>query len=325
MTDTLKADAKTDPLKESLDFLRRMLMIRLFEERVEALRASSEVVGSVHLCNGQEGVPVGTACALQLGDTVFATYRGHGWAIALGAPLDGLFAELLGRAGGVNGGRGGSAQLAVPAVGFYGENAIVGAQTVIALGPALAARYDGSNRVSVAVLGDGAVNQGAVHESFNFASALRLPVVFVCENNHWSELTPTVGMVGNPRIDQRAASYGLTVARVDGNDPTKVRDAVRVAVDQAREGGGPQFLEAATERIAGHYIGDTQPYRSSDERRALEEDEPIARLRRALEPEMAHAIVELEAEVREEVDRAADAALAMPLSSVTDIRTHLYA
>ena len=150
----------------------------------------------MHLCIGQEAGPVGVCSVLGPDDALFSTYRGHGWAIARGVPLHEMFAELLGRESGVNGGRGGSAYLTAPQYGFNGENSIVGGGVPIALGAALAGRYDGTNRVAVTVFGEGAMNQGSVNEALNLAAAFLLPVLFVCENNEWSELTPTKDMVG---------------------------------------------------------------------------------------------------------------------------------
>ncbi|MCL2734905.1 MAG: thiamine pyrophosphate-dependent dehydrogenase E1 component subunit alpha, partial [Actinomycetia bacterium] len=161
--------------------LRAMWRIRAFEEKAQALCGTGEIRGSVHLCIGQEAGPVGACTALGEVDALFATYRGHGWAIARGTPLRPLMAELLGRATGVNGGRGGSAYLSAPQHGFHGENSIVGAGAPIAVGAALAGRYDGTGRVAATVFGDGAMNQGAVHEAMNFAAAAQLPVLFLCE------------------------------------------------------------------------------------------------------------------------------------------------
>jgi TPP-dependent pyruvate/acetoin dehydrogenase alpha subunit len=269
--------------QELINDYRQVLRIRRFEEEVRDLRTSGEIVGSVHLCIGQEAVPVGAVHELDLSrDAVFATYRGHGWAVACGTPLEALFAELLGRESGVNGGRGGSAYFSDPDHGFYGENSIVGAGAPIATGAALAARYDGSGRVVLCVMGDGAVNQGSVHEAMNFAAVTGAPVVFVIENNRYSELTPTRDMVRVARLVDRAACYGLGAEQVDGNDVLAVRDAVGAAVTQARDGGGPGLVEAMTERLVGHYIGDAETYRAPGELEAAREREPVVRLRAEL-------------------------------------------
>ncbi len=241
---------------------RTMWRIRLFEGKVTELKLAGQIAGSVHLCSGQEAIPVGAVAGLDLArDVVFATYRGHGWAIACGSDLTSLLAELLGRSTGINGGRCGSAYLSDPDRGFYGENSIVGAGVPHAVGAALASRYDHSGRVAVAAFGDGALNQGAVHEAMNLAAAMSLPVIFIVESNTYSEMTPTMAMVGNPNLFERAAAYGFPGLRIDGNDPAAVTDAIRWARERASDGLGPTLVEAMTERLAGHYIGDPEHYR----------------------------------------------------------------
>ena len=169
---------------------RDMLRIRRFEEACLELHEADEVAGSLHPCCGQEAIPVGALTCLEDGDRVLATYRGHGWAIACGVPLDALLAEVCGRSSGVNRGRGGSAYLSAPSYGFVGENSIVGAGVPVAGGLALAAQLRGEGRVALVSFGDGATSQGAAHEGIVFAAARSLPLVLVCENNGWSEMTP---------------------------------------------------------------------------------------------------------------------------------------
>lgn len=308
--------------------LRDMYRIRVFEEEVHRLRLAGEIVGSVHLCNGQEAIYVGARTALDLGrDLVFPTYRGHGWTLACGASPEAVLAELLGRATGTNGGRGGSAYLSVPSVGLYGENSIVGAGAPIAAGAALAATFDGSGRVAVAAFGDGALNQGAVHEAMNFAAIRRLPVIFVVENNRYSELTPIHTMVADPELYKRAAAYGMPGVRVDGNDVVAVEQCMTEAVSRARGQGGPTLVEATTQRLAGHYIGDPQHYRPAGELDRAREDEPIARLTRYLSgigvpPTVIAAVT---AEVDAEIADASARALQAPLASPSTVLEHLYA
>jgi pyruvate dehydrogenase E1 component alpha subunit len=307
--------------------LRAMWRIRMFEDKVTALCGSGDIRGSVHLCTGQEAGPVGACDALADGDALFATYRGHGWAIARGAPLRPMFAELLGRATGVNGGRGGSAYLSAPQYGFFGENSIVGGGAAHAVGAALAGRYDGTDRLAAAVFGDGAMNQGAVHEAMNFAAMASLPVLFLCENNQYSELTPTREMVRNDRLTDRAAALGIPAARIDGNDPAAVREAVCDLAEAAREGGGPAFVELITQRLVGHYVGDVQQYRSRDELEDAQRNEPIARAVRGLTQAgvLAADISALETAARDEVEQAATDALADPAPDTDQVREHVYA
>ncbi|MEU6414274.1 thiamine pyrophosphate-dependent dehydrogenase E1 component subunit alpha [Microbispora sp. NPDC046933] len=304
-----------------------MWRVRAFEEKVRELRLAGPIVGSVHLCIGQEAIPVGACDVLEPEDALFATYRGHGWALARGVPAERMFAELLGRETGVNGGRGGSAYFTAAEYGFHGENSIVGAGAPIACGAALAGRYDGSNRAAVTVFGDGAMNQGAVHEAMNFAAAFSLPVVFVCENNRYSELTPIADMVRTSRLADRAAAYGMPGHRIDGNDVEAVRFHVRDALEVAKENGGPTLLECMTERIVGHYIGDAENYRRPGEMDRIRAREPIARLRAGLLADGVPAaeIDAVEARARAEMETAAAAALAAPFADPATAREHLYA
>lgn len=309
------------------ELFRWMVRIRLFEEEVMRLRTNNEIVGSVHLCIGQEAIPVGSCAALQDQDVVFATYRGHGWAIGCGVPLRPMFAELLGKRAGLNAGRGGSAYFSAPDYGFYGENSIVGAGAPIAVGSALAAQFDGSDRVVVCAFGDGAMNQGAVHEAFNFAVITEAPVVFVVENNGYSELTPIADMVHSDRLFRRASAYGMPAARLNGNDVVKVRATMIEAIDSARRGGGPVLIEMTTQRLVGHYIGDAQQYRSADEIEIARREEPLVVARAALAgagwtPEQISAV---EAEVAREVETASSEALTEPDADPDTARRHVYA
>jgi TPP-dependent pyruvate/acetoin dehydrogenase alpha subunit len=313
--------------EQMLADLAQMERLRAFEEKVRAMRLEGDIVGSVHLAIGQEAGPVGTCTELGPDDALFATYRGHGWALARGVPAEAMFAELAGRATGVNGGRGGSAYFTAPEYGFHGENSIVGAGAPIAVGAALAGRFDGTSRVAVTVFGDGALNQGSVHEAMNMASAFALPVVFVCENNFWSELTPIDEMVADPELWHRAAAYAMAGERLDGNDPAAVREAVRAAVQRARDGEGPTLLELMTARLVGHYIGDAEVYRRPGELDRARAEEPLVRLRaRLLDEGVAEAeLDEIRSRAVAEMEHAAAAALAAPLADPETAREHLYA
>ncbi|MFI1166296.1 thiamine pyrophosphate-dependent dehydrogenase E1 component subunit alpha [Streptomyces sp. NPDC020801] len=307
--------------------LHAMWRIRAFEEKVRDLRLAGDIAGSVHLCIGQEAGPVGVCTELEERDALFATYRGHGWALARGVPPTLLLAELLGRSTGINGGRGGSAYFTAPAYGFYGENSIVGAGAPIAVGAAVAAQAEGSGRVAVTVFGDGALNQGSVHEAMNMAAAFGLPVVFVCENNKYSELTPIHAMVRDPELFRRAAAYGMPGIRVDGNDPATVRAAAAEAIARARAGEGPTLLELMTERLVGHYIGDAEQYRPRGEVENARSREPLVRLHSglaaagALETDLDAA----EVRARAEIESAAEQSLGAPLADPSTAKDHIYA
>lgn len=258
---------------------RQMLCIRRFEEQLLVLLKAGELVGSTHLCIGQEAVPVGACSVLMPGDAVVATYRGHGWAIARGVPLAEMFAELLGRESGLCGGRGGSAHLMAPAYGFLGENSIVGAGVPVALGAALARSFGpGPDRtIAVVSIGDGAMNQGNVHESLNMAAVLSLPLLVIVENNGYAEMTPADALTAVP-AHERAAAYGIKGAVVDGNDPQAVAEAVGLARAAIVEHGRPMLIEAMTHRLVGHYSGDLQAYRPPGELDAARLNDPLVRL-----------------------------------------------
>jgi 2-oxoisovalerate dehydrogenase E1 component len=295
---------------ELLDAYRSMLTIRRFEERVLELRRADVFAGSIHLCAGQEAVPVGALAALDSGDRVVATYRGHGWALACGVPLERLMAEVCQRATGVNGGRGGSAHLMAPEFGLLGENSIVGGGMPIAAGAAVAAQVGGTGRVVAVSIGDGATSQGATHEALVFAAYRQLPLVVVCENNGWSEMTPIDRIVPVADLSARAAGLGIAGGSVDGNDPVAVRDAVAEAAARARVGDGPTFIEARCHRLWAHYNGDAEHYRPPADRDAAQAADPVVRLRRRLAdggvPE--GALANLEQEVAGLIEGAARAA-----------------
>jgi 2-oxoisovalerate dehydrogenase E1 component len=305
---------------------RSMVLIRRFEERVLDLRRDRVVAGSVHLCAGQEAIPVGATAALGPDDRVVATYRGHGWALATGVPLDQLLAEICHRATGINGGRGGSAHLMAPEHGFLGENSIVGAGIPIADGAALASQISGTGRVVVASFGDGATSQGATHEGFVFAVARRLPVIFVCENNGWSEMTPISRIVPVEDLSARAAGYGFPGLSVDGTDPVAVTDAMAEAVARARSGDGPTLVEARCRRLWGHYNADVEHYRPRDDRLAARNADPVVALRRRLLADGVDesALDELDDGVRASLDAAVARVLDDPPPDAVTARRHVY-
>ena len=262
-----------------LELLRQMYEIRLFEQSVQRLFEQGLVHGSTHLCIGQEAVSVGVCSALRGGDTVTCTYRGHGTALAMGAPLDRCFGEILGRAGGLCGGKGGSMHLTDTSVGLLGSFAIVGAHLPITVGAAFAARYKGTEDVGVCFFGDGATNSGAFHEALNLAAIWKLPAVFVCENNLYGESSPLATTPPIERLADRASSYAMAADRIDGNDVITVRVAADAALEPARAGEGPTLIEALTYRWSGHSRSDPATYRPPGELQAWQAFDPIERLR----------------------------------------------
>ena len=289
----------------------RMLLLRYFEEAMQRLFLRGEIHGTVHLYTGQEAVSVGVCAALGPVDQVAATYRGHGAALAKGTEPEALAAELMGRETGACGGRAGSMNVIDLEHGLLGCFGIVGGSIATATGAALTAQREG--RVVVAFFGDGAANQAYFHECLNFAQVLKLPVVFVCENNGYGEFTPWEQVTAGADIAGRAASYGLPAAKVDGNDlEAVIRDATQ-AVDRARSGDGPSFIEALTYRHLGHSKSDPGAYRPEGELASWLERDPIALLRTRLTKQ--HDVDEqrletIERDTQERIDRAIVAALA---------------
>ena len=297
------------------ELLSSMWRIRHFEDEVKLMFTRGILRGSTHLCQGQEAVSVGVCSVLEAGDTVTCTYRGHGVVLAMGAPVDRSFGELLGRAGGLCGGKGGSMHLADLSVGVIGSNAIVGGHLPTAVGAGFAAQYLDNKAVSVAFFGDGATNIGAFHESCNLAAVWRLPVIFVLENNHYGEYSSVVSTTRLERLVDRAASYAMAGSWVDGNDVSAVRATMREAVSRARSGGGPTLIEADTYRQQGHSRSDPASYRPEGELEAWVEWDPITRLSQSV---VAAGIAndeemkELALQVLGEVKAAEEAALSWP-------------
>ena len=302
----------------------------MFEQQVLHLSRGDapHVVGSVHLCAGQEAIPVGALAALRADDRVVATYRGHGWALESGITADELMAEICHRAAGINGGRAGSAYVTAPQRRFIGENSIVGAGGPIACGVAMAAQLNASGRVAIVSFGDGALSQGALHEAFVFAAARSLPVIFVCENNGWSELTPTSSIARVDRLARRAVGYGIAGITIDGCDPVAVRNAVGEAAERARTGAGPTLIECKTVRLWGHYNRDIEHYRPPSDKKAAAERDPIPALRARLAASGLCTEAELDAvdaAIAAQTEAVAQRCIALPKCDPATARDHVYA
>ena len=307
------------------EMYRRMLRIRRFEERTSVLYRDTEVPGFVHLSIGQEASAVGGCWPLRQTDGITSNHRGHGHCIAKGLDLHGMFAELMGKATGTCGGRGGSMHIADPGMGVYGANGIVGAGLPIAVGAALAARFDGDG-VVVAFFGDGAVAQGMFHEALNLAGVWDLPVLFLCENNHYSEFSPEESQHKAP-LQARAAGYGMEHHHVDGNDVVAVAETAGRLVESIRTGGGPCILEADTYRWHGHYEGDPERYRTPEELEEWKARDPLAIARgRLLDAGIStHAVDAIEETVADEVERAVTQAQADPEPEASSLFDYVYA
>jgi len=305
---------------------RQMLVIRKFEEAIRSLYQQGKIRGSFHPCVGQEATAVGSCWTLRKDDTMTCTYRGHGHAIAKGLNVRAAMAEMLGKATGCSKGKGGSMHFTDPSVGLLGANAIVAAGMPHAAGAALAAQLQKQDRVSVAFFGEGAVNQGVFHETLNLAAVWKLPVIFICENNLYSEMTPSRETTSEVETYKRAAAYGIEAFRVDGNDIEAMAVAVERAADKARAGGGPTYIEAMTYRLWGHMMGDPEVYRTKEEVEQATGNEPITRLRRRLK-EIGCSdddLARLEAEAEAIIADAVRFAEASPLPALEEAFTDVF-
>jgi acetoin:2,6-dichlorophenolindophenol oxidoreductase subunit alpha len=311
-----------------LGMYRMMQEARLFEKRAQDLFLEGLIKGTSHLAMGQEAVAAGFAAALRPDDLVYCTYRGHVHTLLRGAPMGALMAELMGRANGICGGKGGSMHLTDVAHGAMGSYAIVGAHMPIAAGAAWAAQERETGQVVACFFGDGTTNIGAFHEALNLAVVWRLPVVYVCENNLYMEYTAIgdVTAVANPAAD-RASAYGLEPVVVDGNDVDAVYETATRLVERAREGGGPSLVEAKTYRQGGHSRADPAKYRPADEVEAWLARDPIPAHRDRLLTSgvEADAIDRIEREALELVDRATEEAKAGPYPDPEALGKELWA
>ena len=274
--------AKQDELSQEqlMEFLRDMLLIRRFEEKVEERFRAGELPGFLHVAIGQEAVCVGVCRAMEDGDVFASTHRAHGHTLARGTSPNALMAELYGKVEGCSQGYGGSMHLYDVERGNLGANAVVGGGLPSITGAALAFQLRGEPRAALAFFGDGATNIGTFHESLNLAQLWRVPAVFVCENNHWAESTPASQQLPIQDLEKRAVSYGMHSAKVDGQDVEAVFKAAKRALDYARSGKGPVFLLCETYRLVGHFVGDAQVYRPKGEQQELREtQDPITKLR----------------------------------------------
>ena len=282
-----------------LNLYRTMQTIRSFEEMVAKLFYRGRLPGFVHLYVGQEAIAAGVCANLRTDDVISSTHRGHGHLIAKGARLDRMMAELYGGIDGYCRGKGGSMHIADFSIGIFGANGIVGGGIPIAVGAALAAKVEKNDRVAVAFFGDGASNEGTFSESLNLASIWRLPVIFVCENNGFTQFTPTAQITAGA-IAARAAGYDVPSAVVEADDVMPVHQAAREAVARARAGGGPTLLECTQWRFRAHnegeeaFIGGEWKYRTKAALEEAMQRDPIERLRREIGDPAATALIDQE-------------------------------
>jgi len=299
------------------DELRRayetMYTIRAFEERVEKEFAAGNIPGFAHVYLGQEACGVGICFDLGDDDYIGSTHRGHGHCIAKGVDVAGMWLEIMGKAAGVCGGKGGSMHIADLSKGMLGANAIVGGAPPLAVGAALTQKYNRTGKVAVAFTGDGASNQGTVFEALNMAVVLKVPAIFVFENNSYGEHTHVSYACGAASIAERVRGFGLPCEVVDGTDFFAVREGMQRALEVARNGGGPYALELRCKRFLGHFVGDPQAYRTAEELAEARAGDPLPRFRRSVTEAgllTDEELDEIEVRVLELIDKSTVAALA---------------
>ena len=309
-------------------WLRQMLEIRLFEDKVQELFMQGLVQGTTHLCQGQEAVSVGAISALRPDDYLTITYRGHGQALARGVPMDDAFAELMGRTSGCCKGVGGSMHLTDFSCNLIGAFAIVGASYPVAVGAAMSARLRGSDAVALAFCGDGATNIGTFHESLNMASVWKAPVVFVIENNLYGEYSPVRQTAPLDDLADRARAHAMPGVVVDGQDVDAMHAAAATAFERARAGDGPTLIEAKTYRFRGHSRTDPGRYRPEGELDRWKARDPIDLLGRQLAEAGVLDEAEqraLRARIQVEVDASAERAAQAPVPTLEEIKAYVYA
>lgn len=309
-------------------FYRTMVKIRAFELKIKELMELGEIGGAAHLSLGQEAVAVGVCSATSENDQILSTHRGHGHMIAKGANIDKMFAEILGRASGYCHGKGGSMHIADPSLGFAGANGIVGGGITIASGIALSNKLLKTTGACVCFFGDGAAAQGGLHEALNLCALWKLPVLYVCENNHYAMSSPVATTMATDTIADIAQPYGIPAKRVDGNNVTKVFEATRAALEHIKSENTPYFLECVTYRQAGHYCGDPCLYRDKTETLDwVENRDPIKSLRAFLIDKEIVEPKELDKQdeiIAKEIDQAAQKALKQPQPAIETAGQHVY-
>jgi len=308
------------------ELLRQMMRIRAFELTMEKLFLAGKLPGFLHVYIGEEAVAVGVCSCLTDKDYITSTHRGHGHAIAKGASTDRMAAELYGKSTGYCKGKGGSMHVASFEIGMLGANGIVGGGFGIVVGAGIAARNNKQNQIAVCFFGDGASNKGEFHEAVNMASILKLPIVFLCENNHYAQFTSSAYSLSVKNVADRAAAYNIPGVIVDGNDVLAVRRVTVEAIERAHRGEGPSLIEAKTYRWRGHFVGDPVVYRSEEEAEAWKEYCPIKRFESyLLENSMitsemiSKASYEIEVEMKAAVKFAEESPYPEPQEALDDL------
>lgn len=300
-----------------------MKTIRRFEETLSMLYAENFIRGSIHLSIGQEAVAAGVGLAMAPQDKMTTTYRGHGHVIARGTPIKLLMAEMLGRETGINKGRGGSMHFTDVSRGVLGANAIVAAGLPHAVGAAYSAKYLKEDYVTVTIFGDGSTNQGAFHEALNLAAVYQLPVLFVCENNLYSEMTPIEDIVPVEHMAERAEAYKIPSRIVDAYNVEEVYAVTKKAIEDIRLGQGPIFLEMKTYRLVGHMYGDQEIYRSKEEVASWATRDALKRAAEKLSS-MQVDVHRLDEAIEQEIEEAVSFAKESPWPDPNDLYRGVY-
>lgn len=314
--------------EQGLAGLELMAKIREFERRMPLLSDEGLIRGSTHPSLGMEAIAVGVSLALTDEDAIASTHRGHAHTLAKGADFGRTMAEILGRADGYCGGKGGSMHIGVKEIGVLGTNGIVGAGIGIATGAALASKIKGDKAVAVSYFGDGASNQGVLAEAFNLAAIWKLPVIFVLENNHYAQSSAVEEMVAQPDLSKRGEAYGVPSFNGDGMNLQEVFELATAAVERARAGEGPTLLVLETYRYLGHMAGDTEIYRTKDEVEQAKENDPIEKLLAQLIEQGVITAEQWEArrdELFAEVEEAEQFARNSPFPEAAEAFTDVYA
>src|SRR5882672_9510683 len=311
-----------------INLLYQMLLIRRFEEKSAEAYSTGKIGGFCHLYIGQEAVAVGAISAIRTDDYVLTSYRDHGQALAKGMSAESVMAELFGKAGGCSAGKGGSMHMFDKDVNFLGGHGIVGGQIPLGTGVAFAAKYKGTDQVSVCFFGEAAVNQGAFHESLNMAQLWKLPCIYICENNQYGMGTSLERAMSLQDVSQKAYAYEMASEFVDGMDVLAVREAVIRAAERARDKSLPTLLEIRTYRFMGHSMSDPGNYRTRAEIEKYQERDPIKVFTATLKEHGFLAdkdIADFEAQVKEQVERSVRFAEESPEPDPSELYTNVYA
>jgi pyruvate dehydrogenase E1 component alpha subunit len=311
-----------------INIYRQMVLARRFEEKAAESYSAGKIGGFCHLYIGQEAVAIGSISAIRKDDYVLTSYREHAHALAKGMSAESVMAELYGKATGCSKGKGGSMHMFDKELGFLGGHAIVGGQIPLATGVAFASKYQGTDQVTLCYFGEAAVNQGAFHESLNLAQLWKLPCIYICENNQYGMGTSLARAMSSHDISEKASAYGLASEFVDGMDVLAVREATLRAVERARKDYLPTLLEVRTYRFMGHSMSDPGNYRTRAEIERHQERDPIKLFSASLKEEGVMADSEfqkIEAEVKEQVEKAVRFADESPLPDPKELYTHVYA